>query len=186
MIREVIETCPSMQTVTLNEEDIRSPNWRSISESMGKVQATLKRFLRVYIGVNEKSLNRMYDFLPTCPHPVHLQLEIYDFVQDFAERTSWISRILGSPVFALSMVSISLRSEQILHHLIQSNNATIKELELIVSAPECTNICNALQDLVYVEKMTLIFLQRDEVLPFKSLLLDAFNKKYQYQEDLHT
>jgi hypothetical protein len=84
------------------------------------------------------------------------------------------------------MVSISLRSEQILHHLIQSNNATIKELELIVSAPECTNICNALQDLVYVEKMTLIFLQRDEVLPFKSLLLDAFNKKYQYQEDLHT
>jgi hypothetical protein len=91
-------------------------------------------------------------------------------------QTSWISHVLLPSFVTLTLDSISDRSEEILHHLAQSHNATLKELRLYVCASECSKSLSALEDLAHLEKLTLIFHRLAEVMPIKSQLLDAFNK----------
>jgi hypothetical protein len=177
MIRQVIETCPSMKLVKLNAEDIHSENWISIRETLEKVQATLHLTLSLNSSRKEWMVHGIYDFLHLWSHPVHLDIDLsYLFTMLVQGQTSWMSHVLGPSVFALSLNSIIKRSEDIIHHLVESQNTTLKELVLIVNASECTKILSALQELAHLEKLTLIFLRRAEILPIKTQLLYAFDK----------
>jgi hypothetical protein len=195
MIQQVIQTCPSMNTVALSVDKINqitSQKWKSISEALKTVRPMLTLRFHLRADIHKEASNMIQDFLHECPNPVHLQMH-GSYLSIYRDApTFWIRHLLGSSVLALSLNFFSGQSEQILHHLTSSNNTTLKELHIQSSFKECSGILDAMQDLAHLEKLTLNLQSstnlrtEDQILPLKPPAVGFFQQEYLFEKDLYS